>query len=104
DPLPAGLEAINTSLQTESSEVARQLVNDQSQQNAYRWWGSFNHSELKDDRVLIFADELSAGVHTFTYLARATTFGKFEMPATYTEMMYEPEVFGQTSSVQVEVR
>lgn len=104
DPLPAGLEAINTSLQTESSETARMLANDQSQENQYRWWGSFNHQELRDDRVLLFADELAAGVHTYSYLARATTFGKFEMPATYTEMMYEPEVFGQTGSVQVEVK
>ncbi|MEK7251374.1 MAG: alpha-2-macroglobulin family protein, partial [Bacteroidota bacterium] len=99
DPLPAGLEAVNTSLQTESSELSRALAAIQSEENRYRWWGSFNHHELRDDRVLLFADELEAGVHTFSYLARATTFGKFEMPATYAEMMYEPEVFGQTGSV-----
>jgi uncharacterized protein YfaS (alpha-2-macroglobulin family) len=104
DPLPAGLEAINTSLETESSELSRLLSDIQSQEQQGVWWGSFNHHEFKDDRVLLFADELNAGVHTFSYLARATTFGTFAMPSTYTEMMYEPEVFGQTGSAQIEIR
>lgn len=104
DPIPAGLEPVNTSLQTESSELDRILSSDVDTQNQFRWWGSFNHSELKDDRVLLFADELEAGVHSFTYLARATTFGTFSMPATQTEMMYEPEVFGHTAGGTVEVK
>ncbi|MBI5474170.1 MAG: hypothetical protein HY961_17685, partial [Ignavibacteriae bacterium] len=104
DPLPAGLEAVNTSLQTESSELGQMLASIQSEEQGYRWWGTFNHHELKDDRVLLFADELTTGVHTFTYLARATTFGKFLMPATHTEMMYEPEIFGHTSGGQIEVK
>ena len=104
DPLPAGLEAVNTSLQTESTELAQALSSIQSEERSYRWWGSFNHHEMKDDRVLVFADELDTGVHTFTYLARATTFGKFMMPSTHTEMMYEPEVFGQTAGGQVEIK
>jgi uncharacterized protein YfaS (alpha-2-macroglobulin family) len=75
-----------------------------SQQERGEWWGSFNHRELHDDRVLLFADQLAAGVHTFTYLARAITPGTFQMPATYVEMMYEPEVFGRTGSATIEVK
>ncbi len=98
DPVPAGFQIINTSLQTESSELSESGSYEQ------RWWGSFNHRELHDDRVLLFADQLAAGVHTFTYLARAITPGTFAMPATYVEMMYEPEVFGRTGSMIVEVK
>jgi uncharacterized protein YfaS (alpha-2-macroglobulin family) len=104
DPLPAGLEAVNTSLQTESSELRRMLADIQSQESGGRWWGSFNHHEFRDDRVMLFADQLEAGVHTFSYLARATTMGRFGLSATYVEMMYEPEVFGNTGSTTIEVK
>lgn len=103
DPLPAGFQIINTSLQTESTELGRELA-ELRRQEEQRWWGSFNHRELHDDRVLLFADELGAGVHTFTYLARAITPGRFTMPATHAEMMYEPEVFGRTGSQEVVIR
>ncbi|HXG01752.1 MAG TPA: hypothetical protein VNL69_13230, partial [Bacteroidota bacterium] len=103
DPLPAGFQIINTSLQTESTELGRELT-ELRRQEEQRWWGSFNHRELHDDRVLLFADELSAGVHTFTYLARAITPGSFAMPATHAEMMYEPEVFGRTGSTQIKIK
>ncbi len=104
DPLPAGFEAVNTSLQTESSELGRMLGDIQSEESRYRWWGSFNYNEFHDDRVMLFADQLDAGVHTYTYLARATRLGTFVAPATYTEMMYEPEVFGNTASGKVEIK
>jgi uncharacterized protein YfaS (alpha-2-macroglobulin family) len=43
-------------------------------------------------------------VHTFSYLARVTSFGTFQMPSTRAEGMYEPEVSGQTSSRQIVVQ
>ncbi len=103
DPLPAGFEAVNTSLITESSELGRILSSMDGRQE-FRWWGSFNHKEFRDDKVMLFADQLDAGVHTFTYLARARTPGKFTLPASHVEMMYEPEVFGRTSDGKIEVR
>jgi len=97
DPLPAGFEVINLSFETESSQLAQALRNENAndEYNGY-WWGGFNHVEQKDDRVLLFADALFAGVHTYSYLVRATTYGTFGMPATHAEQMYEPEVFGRT--------
>ncbi|MGC8897764.1 MAG: MG2 domain-containing protein [Bacteroidota bacterium] len=97
DPLPAGFEAINLSFETESRQLAQGLHNEDVN-NEYDdyWWGGFNHVEQKDDRVLIFADALLGGVHTYSYLVRATTYGTFGMPATHAEQMYEPEVFGRT--------
>ena len=69
------------------------------------WWerGGFDHVERHDDRVLLFATRLSEGTHTFTYIVRATTAGTFRTAPAHAEEMYEPEVFGRTASVTVEV-
>jgi uncharacterized protein YfaS (alpha-2-macroglobulin family) len=64
----------------------------------------YDRSEVRDDRVLFFADALPAGLHHYRYLARATTFGRFVLPPTRAEEMYEPEVFGRTSATEVTVR
>jgi uncharacterized protein YfaS (alpha-2-macroglobulin family) len=98
DPLPAGFEAVNVNLAT-SGAAAKQAVS-----HSYRsWWsyGDFDNSELRDDRVVIFADWFSKGTHTFSYLARATTYGTFELPVTKAEEMYAPEVFGTTGNQTV---
>lgn len=96
DPLPAGFETINSSFLTTASNIEQ--YNQSGEQ--LDWWiyNPFNHKEMYDDRVQLFADYLPAGVHTFTYMARVTSYGKFQMPSTRVEGMYEPEVFGQTSS------
>ncbi len=103
DPLPAGFEAVNLNFETESSELSRQLGEEQSSDDEY-WWGGFNHVEQKDDKVLLFADALFAGVHTYSYLVRATTYGTFQMPATYAGQMYAPDVFGTTTTKTVVVK
>jgi uncharacterized protein YfaS (alpha-2-macroglobulin family) len=111
DPLPAGLEVINTSFDTESRQTLSYMVSDEQQDYEdyyddynyeddyydnyyYRSWGTFDHWEIYDDKVLLFADALYAGEHTFSYLARAMTYGTFTMPPTKAEEMYTPEVFG----------
>ena len=102
DPLPAGFEAVNLNFETESTELGRKL-GDSQDEDEY-WWGGFNHVEQKDDRVLLFADALFAGVHTYSYLVRATTYGTFSMPATYAEQMYAPDVFGRTTNKTIIVK
>ena len=49
-------------------------------------------------RVQLFADQVMPGVHTYVYLARATTIGSFVAAPTHVEQMYEPEVFGRTGA------
>jgi uncharacterized protein YfaS (alpha-2-macroglobulin family) len=60
--------------------------------------------ERHDDRVLLFATRLAEGEHVFSYVARATTAGTFQVAPAHAEEMYEPEVFGRTPSAVVEVR
>jgi hypothetical protein len=103
DPLPAGFEAVDTSLDTESTEMVEKLQ-EYRKENEYCWWGGFNRSELRDDEVLVFADYLFAGKHHYSYLVRPTTPGIFALPPTHAEEMYAPEVFGRTGSKEIEIR
>lgn len=101
DPLPAGFEAINVNLATSSDQYAQKV----SRTKRWWWsWGDFNNSELRDDRVVVFADYFSKGTHTYTYLVRATTYGQFELPTTKAEEMYMPEVFGTTTNQTIWVQ
>jgi len=45
--------------------------------------------------VEAFASLLWPGVHPYTYLARATTPGRFVVPPPKAEEMYAPETFGR---------
>jgi uncharacterized protein YfaS (alpha-2-macroglobulin family) len=101
DPLPAGFEAVNPSFLTESEEQLRKL--DKIDEGDERWWEGFHHVEMRDDRVLLFADSLTAGLHTHRYLARALTFGTFLAPGTKVEEMYSPEVFGRGAEQTVAI-
>jgi uncharacterized protein YfaS (alpha-2-macroglobulin family) len=94
DPLPAGFEAVNPRFLTESEEQQRAL-DRREDGNEERWWEGFGHVEMRDDRVLLFAESLTAGLHTRRYLARARTFGTFLLPGTQVSEMYAPEVFGR---------
>ena len=91
DPLPAGLETLNAAFATTDLEATRGT-------GGTRWWGSFNHTEMRDERVLLFADYLTRGEHTYTYVARATTAGTFIHPPAQTELMYQPEINGRNGS------
>jgi uncharacterized protein YfaS (alpha-2-macroglobulin family) len=93
DALPAGLEVINAAFATADQDVLQEAETGQD-----RWWGSFNHTEIQDDRVLLFADYLQQGEHTYTYVARATTAGTFGHPSATAEEMYQPETRGQTAT------
>jgi uncharacterized protein YfaS (alpha-2-macroglobulin family) len=104
DPLPAGFEAVNPTFETESEEQQQKLdgvvANDE---NATWWWTGFNHVEMRDNRVALFADSLEAGVHTHRYLARALTPGSFTLPGSKAEQMYAPERFGRSEERTIKI-
>lgn len=94
DPLPAGLEAVNLDFSTSASQDAEMV----SQLNDPWYAQPFYHTEIHDDRVLLFADDLQPGIHHYTYLARATTPGRFVVAPAGAHEMYHPEVFGRTAA------
>jgi uncharacterized protein YfaS (alpha-2-macroglobulin family) len=100
DPLPGGVEVINSSFANESENEAKRK-RDIAGHN--RWYDSFMHTENYDDRVQVFANFLAKGSHNVSYLVQATTPGAYAKPACWVEQMYEPEVFGRTVSEKVEV-
>lgn len=104
DPLPAGLEPVDPSLRT-TARVAAPVDDDSGSEEADGhptplWVQVFDHKEIRDDRVLLFADHLPPGVHSFSYLARATTAGTFQRPPARAREMYHPEVNGRSSGGQ----
>ncbi|MDQ3364331.1 MAG: Ig-like domain-containing protein [Myxococcota bacterium] len=101
DPLPAGLETLNPAL-----AVTGPVPTDPAEQQArgaYWWWYGpwYEHQNLRDERVEAFAALLWEGVHTYTYVARATTPGNFIVPPPKAEEMYMPETFGRGASDRV---
>jgi uncharacterized protein YfaS (alpha-2-macroglobulin family) len=97
DPLPAGLEPVDTSFETSATVVTEEGLDMGGTSSNANWsaW-VFNHRELDDASMTLFADVMPAGVHTYSYLARATTPGVYSMPAATAKEMYRPEVFGRT--------
>ena len=116
DPLPAGFEGQNSKFATTLQDVAGGVTNTSVDYGGalpwttlergwwyWRPWWSFSHTELRDDRMLLFANHLPAGVYTYSYTARATTIGEFQLPPVHAEAMYMPELFGHSASSRVRV-
>ncbi len=94
DPLPAGLEAIDASLQTSQQVPDSYTTQDY---NLYGWgWWYFYYKQIYDTKVVMSADYLPAGTYVITYMARASTAGKFNvLPVTASEF-YFPDVAGRS--------
>jgi hypothetical protein len=105
DPLPAGFEPVEAWFATTAADLAKGPESDEPRDWSDVWQrGGFDRVERHDDRVMLFATRLSEGRHVFSYLARATTAGRFGVAPARAEEMYEPEVFGRTGSALIEVQ
>lgn len=111
DPLPAGLEALNTKLVTSGGVPAARRRGhardgdddgDEVEDLDESWRPSFR--EVRDDRVLVFIDGVEAGPVSFDYLARATTAGSFVIQGTSVEEMYQPEIAARAAPSRFVVR
>ncbi|MDB4963297.1 MAG: hypothetical protein JWP01_3296 [Myxococcales bacterium] len=101
DPLPAGLETMNAALAVTGPIPTD--PNEQKARGAYWWWYGpwYEHQNLRDERTEAFTSLLWEGVHSYSYVARATTPGTFVVPPTKAEEMYMPETFGRSGSDRV---
>ena len=110
DNLPAGLEILNPGLatteeipaDTQTTEVT--TVGSRSFGNYY-WWRQnwYEHQNFRDERAEAFASLLWEGAYNYSYVARATTPGKFVVPPAKAEEMYHPETFGRSGTDFVNV-
>jgi uncharacterized protein YfaS (alpha-2-macroglobulin family) len=106
DPLPAGFEAVESWFATTAADLARSQQDDEGGGTWLGWLqrGGFDRVERHDDRVQLFATRLGEGVHTFSYVVRATSAGTFRSGPAHAEEMYSPEVFGRTPGTVVTVQ
>ena len=113
DFIPAGVELINFNLDTENE--AALTGKKPSDKNIYGYRGGNWHDwqrsrqirpdavEMRDDRLFLFKERLSAGTYTYEYYVRVLIPGKFHhLPAVASEM-YFPENFGRTRGGWFEV-
>ncbi|MCB0193870.1 MAG: alpha-2-macroglobulin, partial [Anaerolineae bacterium] len=109
DPLPAGAEAIDTGLATTSllamdptlHRTSRTYFGEQDAfydgRPAYWWWWNwYSRSELRDEKVVLFADYLPKGTYEYSYSMRATLPGDYQVIPTVASEFYFPEVFGRS--------
>ncbi len=98
--LPAGMEAVNFNLDTSQQDLQVGLNKEQNDLWGERYWESglwrFNHTEIRDDRFVLFADYLPAGVYEYEYAVQMTSAGVFAQPPAVGYEMYFPEVFGRS--------
>jgi hypothetical protein len=96
DPLPAGLEPVDTSHATASRTFGHGRPPTKCSHYDYR--------ELRDDRAVFFLNRMEPGTVVYRYLARVTQRGFFRAPPARAKEMYSPEVFGHTGSWAMRTR
>ncbi len=95
DPLPAGMEAVDQSLNTSPQNITPITYSwEDMYYKGWGWWW-FDHVELRDERVTLSADYLPAGTYLYTYLARASMPGTYRVIPTTAQEFYFPEVYGR---------
>jgi uncharacterized protein YfaS (alpha-2-macroglobulin family) len=68
------------------------------------WWYGYNHSEARDDRMVWFVSSVGEGQRTFRYLLRAETPGVFIALPARAELMYQPEICGNSDESTIRIK
>ena len=113
DPVPGGLEPINSDLATSSVMDAKKgefvaskdswwfKFSDWSNYGRYSW--SFYHKELRHDSARFYSDYLPAGNYHLSYTAQAIAEGEFSVMPSHVEEMYDPDVYGKSLPLKLNV-
>ena len=99
DPFPAGAEGVDQSLKTTSivGEAPELTRTDRRSPWGGGWgWWWFSHTELRDEKAVLFATYLPRGTYEYTYLIRASLPGEYGVIPTHAYEMYFPELFGRS--------
>ena len=113
DPVPGGLEPVNRDLATTSEVDATKAefvasggsiwfkYNDWIDFDTSRW--SFYHQELRHDSARFYSDYLPPGNYHLSYAAQAIASGSFSAMPTMAQEMYDPDVYGKTPGLTLNV-
>ncbi|MBI5353104.1 MAG: Ig-like domain-containing protein [Chloroflexi bacterium] len=102
DPLPAGMEAIDSTLAADTAVPTSYTLQDYKERG-WGWW-YFSHIELRDEKLVLSADYLPAGTYVYTYIARASTKGIFKVVPPTAAEFYFPDVGGRGAGSLFEVK
>jgi alpha-2-macroglobulin len=91
DPLPAGMEAVDTSFKTNTAVAPAQS------------W-QIDDQQIYHDRIEAYADHLGPGIYVLHYIARTVTPGTFAWPGAGARLIDQPEEFGRTASATLSVQ
>ena len=103
DHLPGGLDALNENLNTTSRVTY--YYDYEYDDTKYLWekYG-YNNKEIHDGRVSFFITEVKAGTLKISYLARVTVSGTFVAPPAEASAMYDPLIWGHSSSMEITIK
>jgi hypothetical protein len=87
DPLPAGLEAVDASLQATGVPPTQERQDD--------FW--LKVKNIYRDRIVAYGDRLEPGIYNLHYLVRSVTPGTFYWPGAEAHLQYAPEEFGRSA-------
>ncbi len=101
DWIPAGLEVVDPALATNvvEEDLSGDLFSRSAQQAfQWRWWDQswYEHVNLRDKRVEVFAQNVDPTLHSYSYVTRATTPGEFVAMPARAESTWEPDIFGRS--------
>lgn len=106
DPIPAGFEIVDTSLQTTSAAATGPQMEEVAEDGeavedrpwwARWWWSYWVDSQLLDHKAVLRASRLDPGTYEYTYLLRASTAGNYHAIPAMAEQENFPEVFGRSA-------
>ncbi len=96
DPIPAGTEAIDRSLQT-SAQIGQRpelIPTDKPYRFMWGWW-YFSDTQLRTEKVVLSASYLPRGSYRYVYQIQATAAGTYRVIPPNGNEFYFPEVFGR---------
>ena len=100
-PLPGGCEPVNTALAGNRDQAIADPVTPFGG-GFFMWWGQwYEHQNMRDHQAEVFSSLVGAGGHDYDFMMRATAPGRFVVPPTKIEEMYQTETFGRTASETV---
>ena len=97
-PIPAGTEPVDPNLATTSDfyDYPSLEVMDDGSPTWWRFW-SPTYTDIRDDKVVLFATFLQAGTYEYTFNVQATVGGNYNVLPAYAEQMFFPEVWGSST-------
>jgi alpha-2-macroglobulin len=99
DPLPAGLEPVDTQLNITSTSLANAIRTTQPP-----GWQPWTHIDMRSDHVALFASYVTHGAYQYTYLARAALPGEYRVLPVNGREQYFPDVFARGDGQHFSIR